>query len=203
MEKELMKTEDVLCGLIEGRKLIGKTFERVGRPLHEDAFTAFNREVEQFYWYIHSHTRGSDKDISTFYTLDRFMELFYCSVTDGKELPANVLEWASSYLKGLCCQTDNKEVLNVIADRIVKLRIANAFRECVREGYREETEEIRELLYNHVHCKGYMGILHPLIMWARSYNKLNIDFVYAVFQYGYIRGKRAERNRRRVTRTTG
>lgn len=184
-----MTTSDILNALIGGTKMM---LEIIGSQKSRDDLDILNNGITGLYDYI----VGNSQDAS-FYSRTDFAELFYSAIADGEDIPNDVCIRAERYFKNFKCDADYSQSLNNIKDRIIKLRAAKAIHDMFVAQNEEETAEVHSLIFNFCHLPGSVGIVSPLYQWAVRNARLDCLFLSAIFEYGYIMGKRAERAKKK------
>ncbi len=157
----------------------------------------FNDNILGFY-----HYRGDNTDFKSRYSWSEFKNFFYDAVYYDEELPEYVQEKFMIYFKG----RENVDVdkglvhctLNEIKACIMQEKLDRAAKGFWIKDNERKTKKIRELIFRpHPECNS-VDLVHPLITWAENHNRLTYEFIYKIFEYGYITGKRAERARKKT-----
>ena len=160
-------------------------------------FKVFNKNIINLYNYT-----GNNTDFKSHYSFNDFTNLFYDVVRYDEELPEYVQEKFTIYFNRSHNVEIDKEyiyyALNEIRACIVQLKLDEAVKDFWIKDNERKTKKIRELVFNHSHCCKAVPAVCPLITWAENHNQLNHEFIYKIFEYGYIMGKRAERARKKT-----
>lgn len=159
--------------------------------------------VEMFNDSIMEHYRCKydGTDFEKRYSAEEFRNMFYNAVLYGEDLPEYVQERVLAMSEGdLGKKVDTDFYNNAVSE--IKAEITNfMLQENVKDFYRKkneiETLSVRQLVFAHQHNFNAYSAVRPLITWAENNNRLNYDFIYRMFEYGYIMGKRAERAKKK------
>lgn len=158
-------------------------------------FEAFNDNILRFY-----HYTGNNTNFQSHYSFEEFVNLFYDAVCYDEELPKYVQEKFIIYFN--CrknADVDNELVysaLNEIRDCIVQSKLDETVKDFWIKDNERKTKKIRELIFRpHLECNS-VALVYPLIEWAENHNRITYEFIYKIFEYGYITGKRTERARK-------
>lgn len=155
---------------------------------------------ERFYYTIQSlydYSAGHQKPCKYSYTFDTFKEIIFNAVADDEELPDDIRSQAEIYYKGRITEKIGINAFKVIKERILKLKADEQTFKLFLEQNDRETEETRNLLFNNRHCDKTYYYVRPLIQWATYHKKLDELFIFKMFEYGYITGKRDERAKKK------
>jgi len=163
-------------------------------------FRAFNSSIIGLYNYT-----GNNTDFKLQYPFDKFANLFYDAVCYDEELPEYVQEKFIFYFK----RPENVKIdkdyiystLYKIRTCIMQKKLDNAVKDFWIKENERRTKKIRDLVFNHHHECNSAVLVRPLITWAENHNQLNHQFIYKIFEYGYITGKRAERAKKKCNRS--
>lgn len=158
--------------------------------------------VEMFNDYIsdcYTCTYGG-ADFEKRYSAKEFKEMFYVAFLYDEELPEYVQEKILAMSSEYVYKKVDKDFYNTAVSEI-KEEIKNfMLQENVKDFYRKkndiETLTVRQLVFGHQHNFKASTYVRPLITWAENNNRLDYGFIYRMFEYGYIMGKRAERQKR-------
>lgn len=175
-----MTTKTVIASMINGGKLMSKILKYEYRP-----FESFETEISSLYSY--------SKLPHSFAT---FKEIFFNAVSDDKEIPNDIILSVEKYFKGISEEMDINAFMAIKA-RVIQLQGAKKIRDCFIALNEKETEEVRNLLFDNWHCPKTFYYVNPLIYWANRHHKIDRTFIYKMFEYGYIVGKREERAKRK------
>ncbi len=158
-------------------------------------FKAFNDSIRSLYQYIDYNTNSEIP-----YSFDIFKNLFYDAVCYDEELPEDVQGKFIIYINRTKEVEKNfvYSILDEIKTCIMKLKLDRAIEDFWIKDNDRKTKKVRELVFGYSHkCNSY-ALIRPLITWAKNHNRLNDEFIYKIFEYGYITGKRAERTKRKT-----
>lgn len=155
-----------------------------------------NDEILHFYNYT-----GNDTDFASCYSFEVFKNLFYDAVCYDEGLPEDVQKKILSYFDVLTKVKVDEQMVNSalveIQNCILQKKLDNAIKEFWIEDNDRKTKKVRNIIFNHKHECNSIALIRPLITWAENHNALNIKFIYKMFEYGYIVGKREERAKRK------
>lgn len=191
-----MASRDILNIFISADKYWENLAQNLGMKYKKRTyFQAFKEEIDHFYDYTGNHS-----DFKMFYSLREFENLFYDAVCYDEELPEEVQEKFLLYFEVATHETpDNTTVLSAreeIINCILQEKLDEAVNDFWIKHNDRKTEKVREMIFRpHPECNSDT-VIQPLITWAENHNRLNYDFIYRMFEYGYIMGKRAERHKR-------
>lgn len=164
---------------------------------HHTPFEIFKRSISDFYTYT-----GNDTNFKAQYSFSEFANLFYDAVCYDEKLPEDVQEKFISYIKSYINENVDKELirsaLNEIRACIMQERLDNAVKDFWVKDNERKTKKVRELLFNYSHCCKVVPAVRPLITWAENHNRMTYEFIYKIFEYGYITGKRDERAKKKT-----
>ncbi len=162
-----------------------------------ELFRVFNENIASLYSY-----RGNNTDFKSLYSFNEFTNLFYDAVRYDEELPEYVQEKFTIYFNRPHNVEIDKEyiyyALNEIRACIVQLKLDEAVKDFWIKDNERKTKKVRELLLHDRHECNSALLVRPLITWAENHNWLNHKFIYKIFEYGYIMGKRTERARKKT-----
>lgn len=139
-------------------------------------------------------------DFEKRYSENEFRDMFYTAILYDEELPEYVQERVLAMSKEFVDKKVDTDFYNTAVSEI-KAEIKDfMLRETVKDFCRKkndiETLAVRQLVFGHQHNFKASLYVHPLITWAENNNRLDYSFIYRMFEYGYIMGKRAERQKR-------
>lgn len=159
-------------------------------------FEMFKENIVGFYEYT-----GNNTDFKVLYSFNEFTNLFYDAVCYDEELPKYVQEKFMIYFKCSEKTEFDKEYINSVLYEIRACIVQSKLDEAVKDFWikdnERKTKKIRELIFRpHFECNS-VDLVRPLITWAENHNKMTYEFIYKIFEYGYITGKRAERARKK------
>lgn len=179
------------------------TYEAVVRKNHGKPFNSrtyfkvFNENILGFY-----HYTGNNTNFQSCYSFDEFVSLFYDAVCYDEELPEYVQEKFIIYFNRRENADVDKELVYSALDEIRACIVQSKLDEAVKDFWikdnERKTKKIRELLFCHRHECNSATLVRPLITWAENHNRMTYEFIYKIFEYGYITGKRAERARKKT-----
>lgn len=155
-------------------------------------FEAFNRSISKLYDF---------GDFNKLFSFGEFRDLLYNTVILNAPLPDCVLETITNYLKHYTMDMETDTIsydsaISEIKEEIIHFMLEENLKNYHRTKNEIETASIRQLIFAHQHNFNAYSAVRPLITWAENHNRLNYDFIYKMFEYGYIMGKRAERQKR-------
>lgn len=131
---------------------------------------------------------------------EKFRDFFYNAVIFNEPLPEFVIEQIQAYYKGYTYKKlsagSYKTAVSEIKEEITNFMLEENLKNYHIKKNEIETAAVRELVFSHYHdCNAYSAV-RPLITWAENNDRLDYNFIYRMFEYGYIMGKRAERQKR-------
>lgn len=159
-------------------------------------FESLNDELIRFYEYT-----GNNVDFKSLYSFNEFTNLFYDAICYDEELPEYVQEKFIVYFKTPIKVTLDEEYANSVCNEIkaciLQAKLDNVIKDFWIKDNDRKTKKVRELVFRNRHECNSAALVRPLITWAKNHNRLNYEFIYKMFEYGYIMGKRTERTRKK------
>ena len=182
-----MTDKQLICLLIDSAKCIAKLLKASNKA-------AFDYVIESTYSYCCLH--GISCETLSFYN---FRKAIYDYLAYGETiiLSEDIKKCIKMNFTKSSKPTaiDTSFINNVLeAERISRL-IEKERQERITENDRE-TAEIRFILKKNL-IIGLYDTLMPLINWGLNHNQIDNSFMFDIFRYGYIEGKRAERLKRK------
>ncbi|MDE6671709.1 MAG: hypothetical protein K2K16_05880 [Ruminococcus sp.] len=160
-------------------------------------FEKFKNGISEFYRYT-----GNDTDFKSCYSFETFANFFYDAVCYDEELPEYIQEKFIIYFKRPEKTEIDKEYINSVLHEIrayiVKSKLDEAVKDFWINDNDRKTKKVRELIFRpHPECNS-ATLVSPVITWAENHNRMTYEFIYKIFEYGYITGKRDERARKKT-----
>lgn len=139
-------------------------------------------------------------DFERRYSAKEFRDMFYVAFLYDEELPEYVQEKILAMSGEHVYKKVDKDFYNTavseIKEEITHFMLEENLKNYHRKKNEIETAAVRALVFSHYHgCDTYSAV-SPLITWAKNNDRLDCNFIYKMFEYGYIMGKRAERQKR-------
>ena len=189
-----MTIKDVLnVFLVYGQKMdyIFRNYREPRTP-----FEIFDNEIVTCYHCTYDGTNFEKR-----YSFHDFKNMFYNAICYDEELPEYVQERISVLFGDLMNEKLDVDFYNTAVTEI-KAAVTNVMlNETIQGFWRKknemETEKIRKLVFNNCHKCNSFALVQPLITWAENHNRLDCNFIFKMFEYGYITGKRDERAKRK------